>query len=232
MDKPFLLVPTIQFEDFLRFVNRALGIALHIPNGVNQEKFFLKFGNGGTPQPRYLQRSRDNKSLKIENWPVMDTDDALAFKQSSLASQNKWTETLKMIPSGVVFDKRADSKQKAVRRAEDRARMLREAQQLLGLSKDGLTEDAVFICVDIEAIERAPNPISEIGFAILDIEAIRDVAPGLYDENWWPMIQAFHLRVKEYAGLVNSEFVHGCPDAFDFGSVSRHTLLEPTLTRL
>ncbi|KAI9166682.1 ATP-dependent DNA helicase II subunit [Paramyrothecium foliicola] len=217
LDRPALLVPTVQFEDFLRFVNRQLNISLRIPGGVNQNKFTLKFGDGNTPRPRYLQRSRDAKTLQIENWPMMSDEDALAFKDGLARFQKQWTNTFKLIPTSVVFGKTLDSKRKAIRKAEHRAEMLKETQQLLGICKEGITEDAVFVCFDVEAIERSPHPISEVGIAILDVESIKNKKSGQYGEHWWPEMQAHHLRVKEYSGLVNREFVHGCPDAFDFG---------------
>lgn len=76
-----------------------------------------------------------------------------------------------------------------------------------------------FICVDIEAIEVAPNPVSEIGIAVLNSERLKGIAAGPSGANWWDFIEAHHVRVKEYAGLVNYRFVQGCPNNFDFGFV-------------
>lgn len=74
-----------------------------------------------------------------------------------------------------------------------------------------------FVCVDVEAYERDANVITEIGLAVLDSEDIMDMPTGKDGENWFSEIKAFHLRISEYSSLVNSEFVRGCPDSFNFG---------------
>jgi hypothetical protein len=117
------------------------------------------------------------------------------------------------------------SQSRAAEKRADRQRMLHTTQQLLGL-KPGTPvgikgdEPVVFVCVDVEALERRPNPVSEVGVAILDSKDIQNVPRGKCGQNWWPMIVAHHLRTREYSGLRNYEFVHGCPDAFDFGCVN------------
>lgn len=99
--------------------------------------------------------------------------------------------------------------------------MLSETQLYLGLQgrRDPPGKPVVFITIDVEAIEVAPNPVSEIGIAVLDMKRLGGVVPGSAAENWWKFIEAHHLRVKEYAGLVNYRFVQGCPRNFDFGFV-------------
>jgi hypothetical protein len=44
------------------------------------------------------------------------------------------------------------------------------------------------------------------------------VPPGRDGENWRILIRARHFRIKEHAHLVNSEFVNGYPEGFDFGT--------------
>jgi hypothetical protein len=79
---------------------------------------------------------------------------------------------------------------------------------------------AVFVCVDVESYERAHHKITEIGVATLDTCELVDLAPGPNGENWRSKIQAQHFRIQDHAHLVNSEFVSGCPDRFDFGQSS------------
>ena len=74
-----------------------------------------------------------------------------------------------------------------------------------------------FTCVDVEAYERNSDVITEGGIAVLDTEDIMDVPPGVDGANWFAKIETFHLRVSEYAYITNHEFVHGCPDSFNFG---------------
>lgn len=76
----------------------------------------------------------------------------------------------------------------------------------------------MFVCVDVESYERAHHKITEIGVATLDTRELAGVAPGHDGENWRGLIRARHFRVKEHAHLVNSDFVAGVPDRFDFGT--------------
>jgi hypothetical protein len=75
----------------------------------------------------------------------------------------------------------------------------------------------VFVCVDVESYERAHNKITEIGVATLDTRDLAGVAPGPDGANWRSKIRAQHFRITDHRHLVNSEFVSGCPDRFDFG---------------
>lgn len=78
--------------------------------------------------------------------------------------------------------------------------------------------DTIFISVDIESWERSHNTITEIGVAILDTRDIKHVAPGHRGNKWFEHIRAKHFRIKEHANYVNTDFVHGCPDKFEFGT--------------
>lgn len=73
------------------------------------------------------------------------------------------------------------------------------------------------MCVDVESYERAHHKITEVGVATLDTRELARVPPGQDGENWRDLIRARHFRIKENAHLVNSQFVQGCPDKFDFG---------------
>jgi hypothetical protein len=73
------------------------------------------------------------------------------------------------------------------------------------------------VCVDGEAYERDNNIVTEIGLAILDTEDIEDMPPGENGKNWFALIEAHHLRISEVRHLYNREFVHSCPDSFNFG---------------
>ena len=77
----------------------------------------------------------------------------------------------------------------------------------------------VFICVDVEAYERNSSLVTEIGIATLDTNDIVSLIPGEGGMNWRSMIRARHFRINEYKHLNNTEFIHGCPDRFDFGLV-------------
>ncbi|KAH6897258.1 hypothetical protein B0T10DRAFT_557084 [Thelonectria olida] len=217
---PYLLVPTIQFEAFLEMINAELGISLRIPNNGNQEsqeKFCMTFGQGGTPRPRYLRRSEDEASLDVRPWPMINQTDIDNFTAGPVHMQDDWKEKMKLVKTGIGKKGNKEKEARSQLKQAERRQMLLRAQRYLGLKEEPFAQDIVFLCVDIEAIERPPNPVSEIGFAILNTKDIREISPGHNGRNWWTMIDCHHIRVKEYAGLVNHRYVMGCPDNFDFG---------------
>ncbi|KAL7785521.1 hypothetical protein V8C37DRAFT_412904 [Trichoderma ceciliae] len=217
-EKPRLLVPSVQLESFLRDINRELGTSLAIPGGINQDRFYMRFGQGNTPRPRYLKRSRDQKVLNVESFPEFQQEDLENFKASHTAIQQDWKQNWQMmIPRPAPQDKKKNAARKAAQKKLDRERMLLEAQEYLHLQGNGNGRDVVLLCMDVEAIETPPNPISEIGIAILDVKDLHGVQPGPGGQNWWQFVKAHHLRTKEYSGLVNHRYVHGCPSYFDFG---------------
>ena len=75
----------------------------------------------------------------------------------------------------------------------------------------------VFVCVDVEAYEKDHKKITEVGIATLDTQHLENVAPGRDGENWRALIRARHFRIRDYAHLVNNEYVSGCPGSFFFG---------------
>lgn len=77
--------------------------------------------------------------------------------------------------------------------------------------------EIVFICTDLETYEKTPGLVTEVGFAILDTLDLRGVAPGEGAENWFKLIKARHLRIKEYTGYRNGHYVEGWPEHFQFG---------------
>lgn len=212
------MVPTDQFENFLTVVNKALNTALTIPPGVNRRRFCLKFGQGGTPRPRYLLRAKDESALEISSWPEISEADVEGFNKAPKMRQEDFAGALATInQSNDSSDRSQKAQARANQRALDRQLMMHQAQEYLGLRQGGTSRRVVFVCMDVEAVEVAPHPVSEVGIAILDADDIHDVAPGPSGSNWWQFVKAFHLRTKEYSGLVNYRYVHGCPDAFDFG---------------
>jgi hypothetical protein len=198
-------------------VNQKLGISLAIPGGISTDKFFITFRNE-TPRPRYFQRSRDQKVLSLEELPAISDDDAQLFKSATPVAQKLFLETVSLVERVPKKDGRGKNNQKSQRKKLERKQMVADSQKLLGVaSPDGVAEDFVLVCFDVEAIERPPNPISEIGIAILDTRDIAKTAPGPAGQEWWPLIKAHHLRVRELSALVNRDYVQGCPDAFNFG---------------
>jgi hypothetical protein len=87
-------------------------------------------------------------------------------------------------------------------------------------------QSVVFVCVDVESHERAHHKITEVGVATLDTRELVGVPPGEDGKAWREKIRARHFRIKEHRHLVNSEFVAGHPDGFDFGQSTFVSLKE------
>jgi hypothetical protein len=212
------MVPSSQFQIFLDKINNELGIALSIPAGVNADRFLMKFGQGNTPRPRYIGRA-ENKPFNLDEWPPLNAQDVEGFRAASVILHQDFEDKMKMMKLPPARDRNNKSKTKSARKRADREHMLAEVQRLLGLKGWEGVPEMVFVSIDVEAIERPPNPISEVGIVILDSRDIRQIPPGDLGEPWWGLVKCHHLRTMEYSGLVNREYVVGCPDAFDFGYV-------------
>lgn len=216
------MVPTSQFQSFLDKVNKILGISLCIPAGPPSERFFIQFGQGGTPRPRYFKRFIDEKFLETHPWPDIKIQDTEAFQAASGICQDDMLEKIRLLSTPPSKDKDNKNKKNAQKRLE-REFMLMDTQTLLGFENSralhGIKggDNVVFIAMDVEAIERPPNPISEVGIAILDMRDLKYVPHGACGQDWHSMITAHHLRTREYSGLINHEFIQGCPDHFNFG---------------
>lgn len=78
-------------------------------------------------------------------------------------------------------------------------------------------QEPIFIAIDVEAYEKPPRMVTEIGVATLDTRDLKGIAPGEVGKDWHKFIRGRHFRVLEYKHLRNYEYVKGCPDAFEFG---------------
>lgn len=77
-------------------------------------------------------------------------------------------------------------------------------------------KDVVFVCVDVESYERSHNIITEIGVSTLDSRDLQGIPPGEDGKAWRGIIRARHFRIQEHAHLINTDFVSGCADRFEF----------------
>ncbi|PVH98438.1 hypothetical protein DM02DRAFT_531085 [Periconia macrospinosa] len=244
--KPLILVSEGQFQVFLDEINSTLDLSLRITNQQREDGLVTRLPDHPRLQPRYLGRSKSREDYNnlIDNVPdVMSrpTGEPLppAVDDRSLAEfkqmiEDMWEQTKSK-------GKAAKEKKKLDRLAKQKvfADQFKRAQRYLGLrqaaqagSAPGVPaaidislpapypfdQSVVFICVDVESYEKAHNKITEIGIATLDTRHLFGVPPGKDGKNWRPLIQARHFRIEEYGHLVNSEYVRGCPDRFDFGT--------------
>ena len=164
------------------------------------------------PKPRYLTRSNDQRTFTVQTFPEISPDDVEAYESMQPVEQGHIQKALQVFSS-----RDPDKVRKDQRRQKQDAGMLLDAQRMLGIKTSLVPLDVVFVCIDAEALERKPNPVSEVGIAILDTRDLKGVKGGPAGRDWWSLIKAYHLRIKEYSGLRNFQFVQGCPDQFSFG---------------
>jgi hypothetical protein len=236
---PFLLVPTDQFVHFLQKINAALGISLTVPE-IGDKYFTLALGRAGAPFPRYLGKVEDESSYASvvkdkKNLPPMGPE----YDEWDRASAPVVEEYMELLDKVHNFGRgkpgaRNKAKNKANANAKRRESMVACVLQAMGVVSSEsfryapvdlakpppfFTNDKapVLMCVDVEALELAPDSISEVGLTFLDLEQTKNIAPGEKGENWWEHMVSWHVRVREYSGLRNFKYVQGCPDDFDFG---------------
>ncbi|KAF4121182.1 good for full dbp5 protein 2 [Geosmithia morbida] len=231
-ERPYLFVPTAQFEDYLDDINARLDIRLSLPNRANLERFILRFDRG-MPRPRYWKRAVETEDIRPDGpWPGVYAADIDVFNSATLPARDELVRKLRCArTSPFIEEKRRKAKERSEQKRVERGQMLHQTQVLFGLrGEDGeeqekvwdtngskAIERPVFVCFDIEAFERPPNPVSEVGIAVFDSQLVNEVPHGTCGRDWWPVIKAHHLRIREYSGLVNRVFVKGCPGDFNFG---------------
>lgn len=242
VEHPILLVPTRQLDTLLRRINAQHMITLSIPGGANEGKFYRRFGGMGTPRPRYLGRTSDVASYKtlVAITPLPEPEDDLT--KLTQIQRDEFTDLVQKCKEswkGSGGKGKKGKKKKAEKRLENRkgwGHQTKRIQRYMGLrekvspSAKKLTTinvneaapflnegEVVFICVDVETYERSPGLVTELGFAVLDTQDLVGVPPGEGAENWFKLVRAHHLRIKEYVYMKNTEFVMGCPDSFVFG---------------
>ncbi|KAK4106876.1 hypothetical protein N658DRAFT_414096 [Parathielavia hyrcaniae] len=255
--KPVVLVPTYQFEHLLQVVNAKLDTQLTIPPGRNEERFRMSFGLGNAPRPRFLGRSESARTFLdlVKAIPEPHPDDDLS-KATQLGLE-EFRKLIKRSRADRKRGKRSDrNRSKRIKAHQDWGRSVKRVQRYLGLrgrtagdgnvvgklaalDLDMPTVDepegfVLFVAIDIEAWEENQDLVTEVGIAMLDTTEIQGVAPGEGGQKWFPHIRGRHIRVKENSWVMNSRYVRGCADAFDFGT-SEFLLLsqvEPLITDL
>ncbi len=243
--KPVIMVPTYQFQHLLDVVNAKLETRLTIPPGRNEERFIMLFGRGNTPRPRFLGRSNSLESFKAfcKAIPAPHPNDDLS-KATTLGLE-EFKQLLRRSRADKRKGKKSDrNRPKRIAAHQAWGRSVKRVQRYLGLrGRTGKDQPAVidlkqllsqppesavlFVAIDVEAWEHDQNLITEVGIAMLDTIETVGVAPGDSGQNWFPLIRARHIRVKENTWAENSRYVHGCADRFSFGSVPHPSIVPP-----
>ncbi|KAK3322531.1 hypothetical protein B0H66DRAFT_207375 [Apodospora peruviana] len=235
---PILFVLTNQFQHLLDIVNAILDIHLTIPPGNNADKFTMSFGLGNTPRPRFLGRSTSVDSFESLSKAIPAPHETDGLECATDIGKEQFLEMLAMVFHTQKKTQSDKNRHKRIQSHRLWGKSIKRVQRYLGLrqkSSDVTTlsapqsldlhspiafqfEDSVlFVAIDIEAYEFNQDLLTEIGIAVLDTNQTASVAPGEKGENWFPLIHARHLRVKENSWAVNSTHVRGCADYFDFG---------------
>ncbi|RYC55591.1 hypothetical protein CHU98_g10622 [Xylaria longipes] len=212
-----LLVPTIQFEKYLDIANHELDVNLAIPRGGAGKRFALTFGEFDTPRPRFLGRANGAQALdalKARTDEVPDDD----LRRLTPACYQRYLGLRRATPhvpgnSEVFFPLLVAKLTKLI----GYRGLVATSWDVSKPAPFKPRESVRFVCVDVEAYERDTRLVTEIGLAVLDTDDVIDKCPGERGENWFSLIQAHHFRIMERSSMVNSEFVQGCPEAFDFG---------------
>ncbi len=141
--KYVLLVPTLQFQNFLDRVNQTLSIQLSIPPGPNGDKFRVYFGGQKTPVPRFLGHARDEAAFAalIGGIPApLAHDFSHLSNQAQTAYRKMGTQLL------LTYDKNAQKKAKSEkaqrkRKCERQAwgKQIKRIQRYLGLREKANT---------------------------------------------------------------------------------------------
>jgi len=244
--KPVIFIPEHQLQALLDEINQAFPKAnLAITDDLREEGLVINFDDVPSElRPRWLghSTSRAQHNFWTENLPLLDPIPENMDQDRSLEAFKAKMELAVDIAKNNKNAKKKQNQAQAVVRRQEMTRQVLRAQRYLGLlpkKEDDLIPGlanvavtaidpahptpypqdmgAIFIAIDVEAYERPPKPITEVGVATLDTRDLRGEAPGAVGQNWQQHIRARHFRILEYKHLINQEFVHGCPEAFEFG---------------
>ncbi|KAA8628385.1 hypothetical protein SMACR_00163 [Sordaria macrospora] len=234
---PIIFVPTYQMQHLLDVINRKLDVEFTFPRG-HQDLFAMPFGQSNTAKPRFLGRSTSAQewSELTKNVPARKPGD-ISEKAPFLAKQ-ELTRRLNSIFSPQEKGKKSKNNQykrcnlhrtwgKNVKRVQRYLGLRRKVQSVpegpftpLNLTQPTGIEpekSVLFVAIDLEAYELNQSMITEVGMAILDTADLTNAAPGEGTKNWFDLIKARHIRVKEFSWATNHRHVQGRAEYFDFG---------------
>lgn len=244
--KPIILIHNSQVQDFLEEINNHIKLNLQVTDQQRKDGFVACFPNHPRCLPRYLGRSNSREEFHIMADNVPSDKYHAVGEPSHPPLEGRSLEDFKQLMEKLWDVQKANNKASKAKKQQERltkqrsmSDQFKRAQRYLGLRPSAVhntmqsspleaidptisvpfffEQSVVFVCVDVESYERAHHKITEIGVATLDTNDLIGVAPGMDGTSWREKIRARHFRINEYRHLVNSAFVTGCPDRFDFG---------------
>ena len=245
--KPTLFVPESQLEALIAEINDSFPHAkLGITPDLREEGLVIDFAdiNHADLRPRWLGHSTSRAQAEV--WPTHIQQHIASKTAMSDKNVKLFKEKMELANEIGRNKKKAAKKAKHAEAVVKRQAMTKEllrAQKYLGLlpaaeesvlpdianltisavddtkpAPHPFSQEPIFIAFDVEAYERPPKQITEVGIATLDTRDLKDVPPEKYGKTWQGAIRARHFRIAEYKHLINKDFVIGCPQSFEFGT--------------
>ncbi|KAH0016262.1 hypothetical protein KCU78_g7920, partial [Aureobasidium melanogenum] len=225
-ERPIIFVPLAQFKQLLLEIDGAYpSFAVRMPNNPEGTLVFpFEYSDHRLLRPHFL-----GKSSSKDDFDRLSSCAPHFGRLADDETEPEYISYFRRDMEAAVDAGKNKGKSKAAKEAKQEARniqqhnMRRQVERTevsLGLSPPSSADpdlDVIYIAVDVESYERNHNIITEIGFATLDTRDLKGVLPGEAGKEWHKFVRARHFRINEYKHYVNSEFVRGCPDQFEFG---------------
>ncbi|OSS43500.1 hypothetical protein B5807_11871 [Epicoccum nigrum] len=254
--KPLVLVHEAQVQTLLAEINSRLKLSLRITGEQREDALVSRFPDHPRCRPRYLGRSRSRAEYDSMAGNAPEPGFRAAGEPEGRPLDGRSLEAFKKLMAESFEAQKAKSKAMRAKKQQARllkhktlSDQFKRTQRYLGLRPTAnvavtgpggpppaidpkqptpftFDQSVVFVCVDVESYERAHHKITEVGIATLDTGELSNVPPGVDGENWRRYVRARHFRIKENAHLVNTDFVRGCPDRFDYGQSTMVSLDE------
>ncbi|KAK0829044.1 hypothetical protein LTR73_004678 [Friedmanniomyces endolithicus] len=247
--RPTTFVPEHQLEALIDEINQAFPEAhISLTEQLREDGLVVNLDSlQDELRPLSLGRtsSREQYDLLISTIPYPSQPTGTMPDERSLQAFKDMIDTMVELGKAKSKAKKKANQQVAVQRRQEMSKQVSRVQRYLGLLPkkanellSGMTnlaispldlnspaphafeQDVIIIAVDVEAYERSPKTITEVGVATLDTRDLHGEPPGANGDSWFKHIRGRHFRVEEYKNLRNHEFVEGCPDKFrqEFGT--------------
>lgn len=153
-----ILVPTKQFEHFVRTINSTLGINSILPSGTSNGGFQVTFESDGTPRPRYLGRAISKEmaeSLRTAVPPSYyklggETDVHGAPSERSLITFNSKIDLILQAQKGKKSANKEKQKAERIAKQQSWNHSIKHVQRYLGIRQASQGQQIAVIRNDLE----------------------------------------------------------------------------------